>query len=145
MTFQSGSRDLAGGVSYDDALQLLFLRQPPNNFYPQGPVDYLQQSSSTLYQPLEPDYGRVCAQTFPEDPPLQPPPELDTGQQKAPHDFASVLEELRKEISSIQTKCDNLAELWQGISSIQAKCDNLAATYAFHQAHSQISLTETVG
>lgn len=130
MTFQSGSRE----VSYDDALQLFF---PSNNFYPQGSVDYLPQSSSTPYQPLEHDYG-VGAQTFSEDPSLQPPPELDTGQQKVPHDFASVLEELKQEISSIQTKCDNLPELRQEISC-------LAATYAFHQAHSQISLTETVG
>jgi hypothetical protein len=148
MTFQSSSRDLAGGIPYDDALQLLLLGQPSNNLYQQGPLDYLPQSSSTVYQPLEHDYGRVCAQTFSEDPPLQPPPELDTGQQRAPHDFASVLEELRKGISSIQTKCDNLAATYAfhqaTLSNItdrdgrmtltQTKCDNLAATYAFHQA-----------
>jgi hypothetical protein len=126
MTFQPGSHDLAGGVPYNDALRLLYLRQPSNNFYQQGPVDYLP--SSTPYRPPEHDYEGICAQTFSENPSLQPPPELDTGQQKVPHDFASVLEELKQEISSIQTKCDNLA-----------------ATYAFHQAHSQISLTETVG
>jgi hypothetical protein len=136
MTFQPGSRDFAGGVQYDDAaLQLLLLRGAPNNIYP-GSVDYLQQaSSSTPYRLLEPDYGKVYAQTFSEDPSLQPPLGLDTGQQKLPYDFASVLEELRQGISSTQTKCGNL----------EATVSELRDLYALHQAHSQMSLTEMVG
>jgi hypothetical protein len=122
MAFPSGSRDLTSGVPYDEALQLLFLAQPQNNFYQQGQVDYPPQPSSTTYRPLEHDYARVCAQTFSEDPPLQPPQQLGLGQQKEPHDLASVLHKLRSEISSIQTKCDNMGP---GISSIQTKCDNM--------------------
>jgi hypothetical protein len=127
MAFPSGSRDLAGGVAYDDALQLLLLRQPPNNFYPQGQVDYPPQPSSTSYRLEHDNYPRVYTQAFSEDPPLQPPPQPGTGQQKEPHDFASVLDELRQGILSIQTKCDNL----------EATVSELQDSYAFHQVHSQ--------
>lgn len=42
----------------------------------------------------------------------------DTGPQKVPHDFASVLEELRQGISSIQSKCDSLAANGFGASRL---------------------------
>jgi hypothetical protein len=151
MAFQF-SRNITGGVPYDDAaLQLFLLRQPSNNlnFYPQEQADCLPPPSSTPYRPLEHDYTRVCAQTFSDDPSLQPLAELGTAQQKALQDFALILEELKQGISSIQAKCDNLESM---ALSILTKCDNLQATisnhedwyYSFHLVHFQISLTGTV-
>ena len=145
MTFQPGSQNPAGEVLYDDGLQQFLrassmqapsMQAPSMQQYAAEPFYYLSQSSSSVpYQSVEHDYTRICPQTFSEDLLPQPSPESDTVQKKASDEILSALDELKQGITSVQTKCDELA----------ATISKLHDWYAFHQPKSQIQLIGAIG
>jgi hypothetical protein len=125
MAFQQNTQNAAGGISYEDAFQLLFSRQPNTHGYVQDATTYLpQQSAATL--PFRHDNTSICPHMCTEAAFTQPVPEPEADQAKMHAEIAAKLEEIRQGVSSLGTRSDQ-------IESLQNRCNQLEIHFSEFQ------------
>ncbi len=125
MAFQHNTQNAGGGISYQDALQILFSKQPTTNEYVQDTTNYLPQQSSTAF-PFRQDNTSICPHMYTEAAFTQPTPDPDVGQAKVPAELVATLEEIKQGMSSLLTRSDQ-------IESLQTRCNQLEIHFSEFQ------------
>ncbi|KAK5189101.1 hypothetical protein LTR96_010881 [Exophiala xenobiotica] len=125
MAFQQNIQNSTGGMSCEDALQLLFYKQPISTGYVQDTTNYLPQQSSTAF-PFRQDNTSICPHMCADTTFTQSAPEPDVNSLKMPAEFAATLEEIKQGVTSLHTRSDQ-------IESLQTQCNQLEIHFSEFQ------------
>ncbi|EHY57091.1 hypothetical protein HRR80_002780 [Exophiala dermatitidis] len=125
MAFQQNTQNATGGMSCEDALQLLFYKQPITNGYVQDTTNYLPQQSSSAFQ-FRQDNTSICPHMCADTTFTQSAPEPDVSSLKMPAEFAATLEEIKQGVTSLHTRSDQ-------IESLQTQCNQLEIHFSEFQ------------
>ena len=132
MAFQQNTQNATSGMSYEDALQLFFYKQPITNGYVQDTTNYLPQQSSTAF-PFRQDNTSLCPHMCADTTHMsadttftQSAPEPDVSSLKMPAEFAATLEEIKQGVTSLHTRSDQ-------IESLQTQCNQLEIHFSEFQ------------
>ncbi|OQU97162.1 hypothetical protein CLAIMM_03137 [Cladophialophora immunda] len=125
MAFQQNTQGAAGGMSYEDALQLLLSTQPITKGYGQETTNYLPPQSSAAFSFRQDNTG-ICPHMCSDAAFTQSAPEPNVSQSKLPVEFAATLEEIKQGVSSLHARSDQ-------IESLQSQCNQLEIHFSEFQ------------